>query len=210
MTAGFARPAGPPLGAPHGAVDHLLPQPGTWPARGTALLGRALRYVTAAAAALAVCLVAPVAGIAAIIVWLDAAEVLVLLALVLAVPPLAAFGIYFALWHALRQYVRLYTDARGGRAPVRDGYPLPRVLDLRSLASATAVGTLATVAFGLAAYGAVSGHADAIRRFHMGEWLTALLVSLIAPHMVTTLGYDRWKVQHAGANLVSVSKELRS
>jgi len=276
------------LGAPHGAVDHLLPQSGAWSQRGGSLLRRAIPYVGVVAVVLAISLVTPVIGIALIIVlsvvhlgacdaalrherryqiprfgfvailayggpigfvsfarwpaevreifrvispdiadvlrlpmycaavatvlaigvfvvaaareraWLDVAEVMVLLALFLAVPPLAAFGIYFAMWHSLRQYVRLYADARGESEPAKGNYPLPRVLNMRTLFTTMLVGSLAAaVILAVATLAALHSHADFVQRFQSGDWLTILLVAVIAPHMVTILRYDRWKAAHA-------------
>jgi Brp/Blh family beta-carotene 15,15'-monooxygenase len=298
-------------GAPHGAVDHLLPQSDGWPLRGRALVGLLAVYIAVVGAVLAVTLAAPVIGIAAVIVfsvvhlgsadaalarerrgqpprygpvsvlayggpvgfisfarwprqvrsifgvispqiagtlrvpmlvaaaatavaaavfvfrevrrgeWVDATEVLALVFFALAVPPLAAFGIYFSAWHSLRQYVRLYADARQpdarqpdarrpdaggpdarGRAGARR-YPLPRTFNPGNLFSTMAIASAATTSLAAAAVGVLRLDAGVVQRYHVGDWLTVLLAAVVTPHMITILRYDRWKVAHAGPVTVS-------
>lgn len=53
---------------------------------------------------------------------LEAAELLLLAAVFTLVPPLAAFGVYFGLWHSMRHTLRLvYLPGSDGRVDVRTG-----------------------------------------------------------------------------------------
>lgn len=118
--------------------------------------------------------------------WLDAVEVPALLALALVLPPLAAFGVYFAAWHSLRQYVRLYADTRG----------VPPAFGAAALVRTMAVATAATVVLGAVAVGLLRAGSDALVRLGPGDWLIVLLAAVIVPHTIAVLRYDRWKAAH--------------
>src|SRR5262249_6507834 len=58
--------------------------------------------------------------------WLEAGEVTLLLVLAVVTPPIVAFGLYFGLWHSVRQTTRLFVEAgRTGSAP--DDPPGPAI-----------------------------------------------------------------------------------
>ncbi|GAA3815023.1 Brp/Blh family beta-carotene 15,15'-dioxygenase [Streptomyces phyllanthi] len=150
-------------------------------------LARELRgpiLVAAAATLVAVCLF--VVGAVRRRQWLDAVEVSALLALVLVLPPLAAFGVYFAAWHSLRQYVRLYADARGTPSP----------FTAADLVRTMAVATAATVVLGAVAVVLLRAKSEALLHFGPGDWLIVLLAAVIVPHTIAVLRYDRWKAAH--------------
>lgn len=78
--------------------------------------------------------------------WLDAAELGVLTALVLVVPPLAAFGIWFGCWHAVRHVARVVAEDPGNRADLvagRLGRPLRRFAGQAALPTAAVLVVLA-------------------------------------------------------------------
>lgn len=128
--------------------------------------------------------------------WLDVVEVWVLLAMAVALPPLAAFGVYFTVWHSLRQYVRLYGDARGNTGSDARMYPSPRTLNRRSLFLTMAAATAATVVLFVAAIIALRMNIDIVYQFRLGDWLIVLLAAVIIPHTIALLRYDRWKAIH--------------
>ncbi len=106
-----------------------------------------------------------------------AIELLILVALGLLVTPLLAFGVYFALWHALRHTARLAQDDAGA-------------LQARSLLFIAAAGlpalalTAVVVAGALLVAGGVGGP---------GPWLwvtLALVWGLTVPHMVAVSRFD--------------------
>ena len=78
--------------------------------------------------------------------WLDAAELGVLTALVLVVPPLAAFGVWFGCWHAVRHVARVGAEDPGNRADLvagRLGRPLRRFAVQAALPTAAVLVVLA-------------------------------------------------------------------
>jgi Brp/Blh family beta-carotene 15,15'-monooxygenase len=125
--------------------------------------------------------------------WTVVAELSVLWVLVLTVPPLAAFGVYFAAWHALRQYARLFADSSATQEV--DGRPLNR----RSLILTMAGGTAATLILAGVAVVALRYNSEALTRLRLGDWCVVLLAAVVAPHMITILRYDRWKTARATA-----------
>ncbi|MGY1731010.1 Brp/Blh family beta-carotene 15,15'-dioxygenase [Geodermatophilus sp. SYSU D01045] len=114
--------------------------------------------------------------------WLEAAEVAVLLVLVLTVPPLAAFGVWFGCWHAVRHVARLVAADpanAGDLARGRLGAPL------RRFAVAGALPTLAVLAALALLWPAAGGW--------RGSLATALpvLAALTLPHALAVARLDR-------------------
>ncbi|HYX97532.1 MAG TPA: Brp/Blh family beta-carotene 15,15'-dioxygenase [Geodermatophilus sp.] len=78
--------------------------------------------------------------------WLDAAELGVLTALVLVVPPLAAFGVWFGCWHAVRHVARVVAEDPGNRDDLvagRLGRPLRRFAGQAALPTVVVIVVLA-------------------------------------------------------------------
>lgn len=109
--------------------------------------------------------------------WLEAAEVGVLLVLVLLAPPFAAFGVWFGAWHAVRHGARLVAGDGAG-----DGGP---GLPLRRLAAAAALPTAAVLAVLVLLWSAADGW--------RGLLVTAvpLLAALTLPHALVVAALDR-------------------
>ncbi|WP_336027238.1 beta-carotene 15,15'-dioxygenase, Brp/Blh family [Geodermatophilus sp. FMUSA9-8] len=72
--------------------------------------------------------------------WLEAAEVAVLLLLVLVAPPLAAFGVWFGTWHAVRHAARLVAGDEE-----HPGLPPRRLAAVAALPAAAALALLAVL-----------------------------------------------------------------
>ena len=114
-----------------------------------------------------------------------AAEVVLLVALFTVAPPLAAFGVYFGLWHGLRHTARLLADDPANTADLtagRTGRPLLRFLTAAAVPSVVALATVIVLV------GLTVDHADLV-----GPVFAALL-ALTVPHVVIV---GRWDVdQH--------------
>ncbi|WP_170149223.1 Brp/Blh family beta-carotene 15,15'-dioxygenase [Geodermatophilus normandii] len=114
--------------------------------------------------------------------WLEAAEVAVLLVLVLVVPPLAAFGVWFGCWHAVRHVARvLAADPAGDADPAAGRLAAP----LRRFALAAALPTAAV----LAVLAWVWSAADGWRGFLAAG--LPLLAALTLPHALVVAWLDR-------------------
>ncbi len=111
----------------------------------------------------------------------DAVEVVLLVALFVVLPPLAAFGVYFGLWHGLRHTARLVADDPAGAADLVAGRllrPLGRFVVAAALPSLAALTTV-LVLVRLAA-----DRADLV-----GPVFAALL-ALTVPHVVVVALWD--------------------
>ena len=110
----------------------------------------------------------------------EAGELALLAGLFAWVPPLAAFGVYFGLWHAARHTLRLVS------LPGADGTVDLRAGTVRYLRGA-ALPTSAAIALlvGLPTRGTGSGSLLAAE--------LALLVGLTAPHLGSVVALDRWQ-----------------
>ncbi|MGY1831283.1 beta-carotene 15,15'-dioxygenase, Brp/Blh family [Geodermatophilus sp. SYSU D01180] len=114
--------------------------------------------------------------------WLEAAEVAVLLVLVLVVPPFAAFGVWFGCWHAVRHVARLVAaDPANADDLARGRLRGP----LRRFAAAAALPTLAVLAVLALLWPAAGGW--------RGSLATALpvLAALTLPHALVVARLDR-------------------
>jgi beta-carotene 15,15'-dioxygenase len=106
--------------------------------------------------------------------WLEAAEVAVLLALVLLAPPFAAFGVWFGSWHAVRHVARVVADdPAGGRAA------------LRRFAVAAALPTAAVLAVGALLWSVAGGWTGLVAT------ALPLLAALTLPHALVVAWLDR-------------------
>lgn len=161
------------LGLPHGAVNHVVPFWSTGEPVTLARLARVLvSYVAVAAAAAAALLLVPAPAVAVFLV-----ELAVLVACFTVVPPLAAFGVYFGLWHAGRHTWRMVELAAGADArPVGHGRALRRY----------ALHAAAPTAVALAALLAIAATRDA----SVLATEIAVLLALTFPHVQTVAVLD--------------------
>jgi Brp/Blh family beta-carotene 15,15'-monooxygenase len=113
--------------------------------------------------------------------WLEAAEVAALLALALVVPPVAAFGIYFGCWHAVRHTARVVAEDPANRWDLTAGR-LAR--PVRRFAVAAALPTTAVLVV-LAVLGSA---ADGWRGFVATD--LPLLAALTLPHALVVTWLD--------------------
>ncbi|SDM29424.1 beta-carotene 15,15'-monooxygenase, Brp/Blh family [Geodermatophilus siccatus] len=114
--------------------------------------------------------------------WLDAAELGVLTALVLVVPPLAAFGVWFGCWHAVRHVARVGAEDPGNRADLvagRLGRPLRRFAVQAALPTAAVLVVLALL----------WSTADGWRAFVATD--VPVLAALTLPHVLVVGWLDR-------------------
>ncbi len=114
----------------------------------------------------------------------EAAELAMVVALFAVVPPLAAFGVWFAGWHALRHTARLLELLRHGPSA-----PGPALAAGR-FALHAAVPTLVSLAAVLVLAGPVSSPAA------VGAALAAVL-ALTFPHVATVDALDRWSARRS-------------
>ena len=114
--------------------------------------------------------------------WLDAAELGVLTALVLVVPPLAAFGVWFGCWHAGRHVARVVAEDPGNRADLvagRLGRPLRRFAGQAALPTVAVLVVLALL----------WSTADGWRAFVATD--VPVLAALTLPHVLVVGWLDR-------------------
>ncbi|MGY1697026.1 Brp/Blh family beta-carotene 15,15'-dioxygenase [Geodermatophilus sp. SYSU D00814] len=114
--------------------------------------------------------------------WLEAAEVAVLLTLVVVAPPFAAFGVWFGCWHSVRHLARVLADdpaGAGDLAAGRLGRPL------RRFAAAAALPTLIALAVLAALWSAAGGW----RGFLATD--LPVLAALTLPHALVVGWLDR-------------------
>ncbi|SHG30267.1 Brp/Blh family beta-carotene 15,15'-dioxygenase [Geodermatophilus nigrescens] len=114
--------------------------------------------------------------------WLEAAEVGVLLVLVLVVPPFAAFGVWFGAWHAPRHGARVLAGDPASAADLaagRLGAPL------RRFAAAAAAPTAAVLAVLALLWSATDGWTGLL------VTLLPLLAALTLPHALVVAWLDR-------------------
>ena len=162
----------------------LLCWPGPTGAALTAVgLDAAPSTTTSAAVAVALLLVSATYALRAVRQrrLMDAAEVALLVALFTVAPPLAAFGVYFGLWHGLRHTARLLADDPANTADLnvgRLGRPLGRFLTAAALPTAVALATVVVLVH------LTVGHADLV-----GPVFAALL-ALTVPHVVVVGWWD--------------------
>lgn len=178
--------------AAHGGVVMLLPLvlapattatvvadlvPGT-----SGVLPPAVRAATAAGVAVAVVLALAVD--ARHERWQDAAELVLLLALVLVVPPFVAFGVYFGGWHSVRHLARVLREEPASADDLRQGRLGPA---LARFGRSAALPTLAA----LLALAVLWSSADGWAGFVASDLV--VLAALTTPHvvMVAWLDHDR-------------------
>lgn len=116
-----------------------------------------------------------------------ALEVVLVALLFVAVPPLAAFGIYFGTWHGLRHTARLIAGDPRNRVDLaagRLGRPLRRFAV--SAAPPTVVAAAATGALLLLA----NRHTD------LSGTVFTVLLALTVPHLVVVAGLDLAELRH--------------
>lgn len=109
----------------------------------------------------------------------EAGELLMVVALFAVVPPLAAFGVWFAGWHALRHTARLLALLQAGPdrpVPARAAGRFARHAALPTLVSLAAVVVLAARDSSPTAVGAA----------------LAVVLALTFPHVRTVTALDRW------------------
>ena len=124
--------------------------------------------------------------------WTEVIEVLLLSASATFVPPAVAFGIYFGCWHSLRNTVRLFVDARVPSQTVPNA-DLAHV-GVRRLVRMMIFGTVGALTFvALAVVVATLTRGAAV--FDLGSWAVVILASVVAPHVITVLRYDVWKLR---------------
>ncbi|MDS0297586.1 Brp/Blh family beta-carotene 15,15'-dioxygenase [Halogeometricum sp. S1BR25-6] len=117
---------------------------------------------------------------------LDAGESLLLWAFFLAVPPLVAIGLYFALWHSLRHLARLAALDPSLSPALRRGRPLSVVVGLGRDALPLTLGAVILLAGLAAAVPAGVGSVDAVASVSL-----VLLAVLTLPHVVVVSCLDR-------------------
>ena len=109
----------------------------------------------------------------------EAAELALVVALFVVVPPLAAFGVYFAGWHAVRHTGRLLG------LPGPDGVVPGPAAGVRRLALHAALPTAVSLAAVLVLVGPATTPAAV-------SGALAVLVALTFPHVRTVAALDRW------------------
>jgi len=125
--------------------------------------------------------------------WLEAGEVALLLVLAILTPPIVAFGLYFGLWHAVRQTTRLFVHAgRTGSAP---GDPPGLAIGPADLLRMMVYGLVGVSAVVLVVLALSGMYPDRVLHFRGDDWAMAALTAAVAPHVVTVLRYDRWTVR---------------
>ncbi len=113
--------------------------------------------------------------------WSAAVETVLLLVLFTVAPPLAAFGVYFGLWHALRHTARLIADDPANRADLDAGRmlrPLRRFAVEAAVPSAVALGTV------VALVQLAAGHDGLVPP------VFCVLLALTVPHVVIVARLD--------------------
>jgi Brp/Blh family beta-carotene 15,15'-monooxygenase len=125
--------------------------------------------------------------------WLEAGEVALLLTLAIVTPPIVAFGLYFGPWHAVRQTTRLFVEAdRTDSAP---GAALGPAIGPIRLLWMMIFGTAAAFAVILLVVALAGMYPDRAQQFGGNDWAMATLTAAVAPHVVTVLRYDLWKIR---------------
>ena len=176
-----------------GAVVLLLPFARGWGDPGSEVAGLTTALAPGWAAPapqvadlVSVLVVAAAAGLAVFLLrgrrWLEAGELGLLVALALVVPPLAAFGVYFGAWHALRHLARVLAEDPANTpdlAAGRLGRPLRRF-------GWTAAGPTAAV---LLVLGLLWADAGTWRAFVVAD--VPLLAALTLPHVLVVTWQDR-------------------
>jgi Brp/Blh family beta-carotene 15,15'-monooxygenase len=135
--------------------------------------------------------------------WLEAGEVALLLALATVTPPVVAFGLYFGPWHAVRQTTRLFveagrTDSALGAAP---GSTIAQIRLLRMMI----FGTVAAFTVILVVVALSGLYPDRVQQFGGNDWAMAALTAAVAPHVVTVLRFDLWKIRRSREEAVRTS-----
>ncbi|MGY2082435.1 Brp/Blh family beta-carotene 15,15'-dioxygenase [Blastococcus sp. SYSU DS0539] len=120
--------------------------------------------------------------------WLEAGEVVLLTALVLVVPPLAAFGVYFGAWHSMRHVARVMAEDPANGADLVAGR-LARPLRRFALAAG------APTAVVLLVLAALWSSADGWRGLVATD--LPLLAALTLPHVLVIGWVDRTQGQRA-------------
>ena len=89
--------------------------------------------------------------------WLEATELAVLLVLVLAAPPLVAFGVYFGAWHSVRHVARMVAEDPGNAVDLADGRLAAPLARFAAAAALPTVAVLAALAVLWSAVGGLQG-----------------------------------------------------
>jgi Brp/Blh family beta-carotene 15,15'-monooxygenase len=161
-----AEEAAPVVAAVVPGSDGTLP-----PGVGTVVLA----VVLPAAAALALALLLETR-------WTEAAEVGALAVLVLVAPPLAAFGVYFGCWHAVRHTARVLAEDPANVPDLAAGRLGP---PLRRFAVAAALPTVAVLAVLALLWSAAGGWRGLVATD------LPLLAALTVPHALVVAWLDR-------------------
>lgn len=179
----------------HGGAVIVLPL-GLWHAQVAQVLGPlapmyAGDHLRRVEVALSVGVLALNAGLALVALrrgrWGEAAQIALIVAVFVVVPPLAAFAVYFGGWHAIRHTGRLLT------LPGPGGAALPRSAAWRRYLLHAALPTLTVVA----AMGILwADHSRPVIATAL-----AVLVAITAPHLFSVAALDRWTAARRGRHL---------
>ncbi|WP_433799933.1 beta-carotene 15,15'-dioxygenase, Brp/Blh family [Actinomycetospora sp. CA-084318] len=118
--------------------------------------------------------------------WGELAELALLVAVVLLVPPLAAFGVYFGAWHGLRHLARLVDLDPANQEDLRSGRLLRPWLRIAAAAALPTGAVLVVFVVLLLTPGMVPGLLGAA----VSTGLSVVL-ALTVPHMIVVAGLDR-------------------
>lgn len=119
--------------------------------------------------------------------WQDIVELLVLWAGALVLPPLAAFSVYFALWHGPRHIIRTLPQLPANRSDLRGGR---LAASLFRYCLYTVPGTLGALLL-FAGLIVINRDAD-FANLRPDTWAGAFLAALTVPHAVAIFRYDLW------------------
>ena len=125
--------------------------------------------------------------------WPEAGELAALLALVLVVPPPAAFGAYFGTWHSVRHVARLLAADPAGAADLAAGRLGP---PLRRFARSAALPTVAVLAVLAVLWSAGGGW-----RGFVADYLP-VLAALTVPHALVVRRLDRAQAAQGPARCI--------
>lgn len=129
--------------------------------------------------------------------WLEMVELVLLSAVFVMAPPLAAFGVYFGAWHAVRHTGRLLDLARWHH-PTSDGWGRPGVVLARAAALPTTAAVLA-VTSGWLLRDEVSLATE-----------VGVLLALTLPHAAVVWAYDRARPAAAEMTKLAIPGRRRS
>lgn len=119
--------------------------------------------------------------------WLDIGELLLLWTATVVLPPLAAFSVYFALWHSPRHVIRTLPELPANRRDLTSGRLVRCVLRYGLYTLPGTVGALAIFAVLV-----VVNNGAAFADLQAATWVGAFLAALTMPHTMAILRYDLW------------------